>query len=193
MIYPTVQLLLPPQYVIQCLFSSLHSQPRKDFSPSSPCSFPLASSPAMEAFLEFLPFLKNLAICLPFIVVQLLSNVQLFATHGLQHAGLPCPSLSPRVWANSCPLSQWCDLTISSFSAPLSFYLQSFPASGSFPISQIFVSGGQSIGNLASASVLPMSIQGWFPLGLTGYLLLSFYFLPISNFPYHKMESPHSG
>ena len=102
MIYPTVQLLLPPQYVIQCLFSSLHSQPRKDFSPSSPCSFPLASSPAMEAFLEFLPFLKNLAICLPFIVVQLLSNVQLFATHGLQHAGLPCPSLSPGVWANSC-------------------------------------------------------------------------------------------
>ena len=86
--------------------------------------------------------------------------------HGLQHARLPCPSLSPRVCSNSCPLSWWCHPTISSSVSPLSSCTQSFPASGSFPVSQYFTSGSQSIG--ASASVLPMNIQGWFPLGLTG-------------------------
>ena len=92
--------------------------------------------------------------------------------HGLPHARLPCPSLSPRVWSNSCPLSQWCYLTISSSATLFSFSLQSFPASGSFPMSQLFTSGGQSIGVSVSASVLPMNIQGWFPLGLTS--LISF-------------------
>ena len=84
--------------------------------------------------------------------------------HGLQHARLPCPSSAP--CSNSCPLSWWCHPIISS-SIVLFSYLQSFPASGSFPMSQFFASGSQSIG--ASASVLPVNIQGWFPLGLTGF------------------------
>ena len=80
-------------------------------------------------------------------------------THGLQHARLPCPSPTPGVYSNSCPLSQWCHPTISSSVVPFSSCLQSFPASGSFPMSQFFASGGQSTG--ASASVLPMNIQDW--------------------------------
>ena len=87
--------------------------------------------------------------------------------HRLQYARLPCPSLYPGVCSNSCPLSQWC-LTISSSAALFSFWFPSFPASGSFPVSWLFVSGGQNIGDSASASVLLMNIQGWFPLGLTG-------------------------
>ena len=86
---------------------------------------------------------------------------------GLQHARLPYPSLSPRACSNSCPLSQWCHPTISSSAVPFSLCLQSFPASGSFPVSRFLVSGGQSIGASASASVLPVNIQGWFPLRLT--------------------------
>ena len=105
-------------------------------------------------------------------VVQSLSCVSLWP-HKLQHSRLPCPSLSPRVCSNSCPLSRWCHRTTSSsvtlFSCP-----QSFPASGSFPISRLFASGGRSIGASASASVLPMNIQGRFLLGLTG--LISFLF-----------------
>ena len=85
--------------------------------------------------------------------------------HGLQHARFPCPSLSPRVCSDSCPLSQWCYLTISFSAAPFFFCLQSFPASGSFPVSQLFTSGGQSIS--ASTSVLPVNVQSWFHLGLT--------------------------
>ena len=84
---------------------------------------------------------------------------------------LPCPSLSPWVCLNSHPLSQWCHPSTSSSATPFS-YLQSFPASGSFPVSQPFASGGQSIGASASASVSPMNIHGWFPLGWTG--LISF-------------------
>ena len=91
-------------------------------------------------------------------------------SHGLQQASLPCPLLSSRVCSNSCPLSQWCLPTISSSVTPFSSCPQSFLASGSFPMSWLFTSGGQSIG--ASASVLPMSIQGWFPLGLTGLINL---------------------
>ena len=79
----------------------------------------------------------------------------------------PCPSLSPRVCSGSCPLKQWYHLTILSSIAPFSLCSQYFPVSGSFPMSQIFPSGDQSIGASASASVLPMNIQGWFPLGLT--------------------------
>ena len=89
--------------------------------------------------------------------------------HGLQHTRLPCPSLSPGVCSDSYPLSQWCYLAISSSAAPL-FFLQSFPSQGLFQGISSFASGGQSIE--ISASVLPMSIQGWFPLGLTG--LISF-------------------
>ena len=92
--------------------------------------------------------------------------------HGLQHARLPCPSPSPRACSNSCPLSWWCHPTISSSASSFSFCLQSFPASGSFPMSQLFTSDGQSIGASASVSVLPMNIQGWHPLGLTGLISL---------------------
>ena len=88
--------------------------------------------------------------------------------HGLQHARPPCPSPTPRVYSNSCPLSQWCHSTTSLSVVPFSSCLQTFPASGSFPMSQFFTSGGQSIGVSASASVLPMNIQDWFPLGWTG-------------------------
>ena len=83
-------------------------------------------------------------------------------SHGLQHAWPPCPSPTPRACSNACPLSWWCHPTISSSVIPFSCHLQSFPASGSFPMSRLFASGGPSIG--ASASVLPMNIKGWFPL-----------------------------
>ena len=91
---------------------------------------------------------------------------------GLQHARLPCPSPSPWVCSNSYPLSQWYHPTILSSVASFSSCLQSFPAPGSFPVSQFFASGGQSIGSSASASILPMNIQGWFPSGLTGLISL---------------------
>ena len=91
---------------------------------------------------------------------------------GLQHTRPPCPSPNPRVYANSCPLSQWCHPTISSSVVPFSSCLQSFPASGSFQMSQLFVSGGQSTGVSASGSVLPMNIQDWFPLWWTGWISL---------------------
>ena len=92
--------------------------------------------------------------------------------HGLQHTRLPCPSPTPETYSNSCPLSQWCHPTISSSVVPFSSYLQSFPATRSFQMSQLFTSGGQSIGVSASASVLPMNIQDWFPLGWTGWISL---------------------
>ena len=88
--------------------------------------------------------------------------------HRLQHARLPCPSPTPRACSNSFPLSQWCHPTISSSVITFSSCLQSFSASGSFPMSQFFSSGSQSIGASTSASVLPMNIEDWFPLQLTG-------------------------
>ena len=92
--------------------------------------------------------------------------------HGLQHARLPCPSPTPGVYSNSCPLSRWCRPTTSLSVVPFSSCLQSFPASGSFQMSQLFASGGQSIGVSALTSVLPMNIQDWFPLGWTGWISL---------------------
>ena len=92
--------------------------------------------------------------------------------HGMPHVRLPCPSPSPGARSNSCPLSQWCHPTISSSAVPFSSCLQSSPASGSLPMSRLFASGGQSIGASASASVLPMNIQGWFPLGWTAVIFL---------------------
>ena len=91
---------------------------------------------------------------------------------GLLHARLPCPSPIPRACSNSCPSSQWCHPTISSSVVLFSSCHQSFPASGSFPMSQFFASDGQSTGVSASASVLPMNIQDWFPLGWTGLISL---------------------
>ena len=115
-----------------------------------------------------------------FMTIKMFSSVQFSRSvvsdslqpHGLQHARLPCPSPTPRVYSNSRSLSRWCHPTISSSVIPFSFCLQSFPASGSFPKSQFFISDGQSIGVSASASVLPMNIQDWFPLGLTGWISL---------------------
>ena len=92
--------------------------------------------------------------------------------HGLQHARPPYPSPTPRVYSNSCPLSQWCHPPISISVIPFSSHLQSFPASGSFQMSLFFASGGQIIGASASASALPMNIQDWFPLGWTGCISL---------------------
>ena len=92
--------------------------------------------------------------------------------HRLQHARPPCLSPTPRVYSNSCPSSWWCHPTISSSVVPFSSRLQSFPASGSFQMSQFFVLGSQSIGVSASASVLPMNIQDWFPLGWTNWISL---------------------
>ena len=92
--------------------------------------------------------------------------------HGLQHTRLPCPSPTPRAYSNSCPLSRWCHPTISSSVVPFSSHFQSCLASGSFQMSQFFASGGQSTRASASASVFPMNIQDWFPLGWTGWISL---------------------
>ena len=94
-------------------------------------------------------------------------------SHEAQHTRLPCPTVSPRVCPNSCPLSQWWHPTISSSVSPFCSCPQSFPTSGSFPVSLLFTSGSQSIRSSASALVLPVVIQGWFPLALTGLILLS--------------------
>ena len=90
----------------------------------------------------------------------------------LQHARPPCPSPTPSVHPNPCPLSQWCYPTISSSIVPFSSCPQSFPASGSFQMSQLFESGGQSFGVSASTSVLPVNTQGWSPLEWTGWISL---------------------
>ena len=109
-------------------------------------------------------------------VKQLVSSVTqsclTLQPHGLLHSRPPRPSPTPRAYSNPCPLSRWCHSTISSSVISFSSCLQSFPASGSFQMSQLFASGGQSIGVSALASVLPINIQGWFPLGWTGWISL---------------------
>ena len=114
---------------------------------------------------------KEMYICIFVAAVQLLSHVQLFANPWTVHVRLLCPPLSPGVYSNSCPLSRWCHPTISSSVNPFS-YLQSFPASGSFQISQSFASGGQSIKVSASTSILPINIQDWSPSEWTGWIFL---------------------
>ena len=104
--------------------------------------------------------------------VQSLSLSNSLRPYGLQHTRLPCPSPAPRAYSNSCPSSWWCYPTISSSAIPFFSCLQSYPASGSFPMSQFFSSGGQSIGASASTSVLPMKIQDWLPLGWTSWISL---------------------
>ena len=108
----------------------------------------------------------------PHIISSVTQSCPTLQHHRMQHARLPFPSPTPGAYSNSCPLSQWCHPTISSSVVPFSSFLQSFPASGSFPISQFFVSRGQSIGVSASASVLPTNIQDWSPLGWTGWISL---------------------
>ena len=92
--------------------------------------------------------------------------------HGLQRARPPCPLTTPGACSSSCPLSRWCHPAISSSVVPFSSCLQSFPVLGSFPMSQFFATGGQRVGASASATVLPMNIQDWCPLGLTGLISL---------------------
>ena len=104
--------------------------------------------------------------------VQSLSCVDSLWPHGVQHSRLPCPSSIPGTCSNSCPLSRWCSPTISSSIVPFSSYLQSFLASGSFLRSQFLTSSGQNIGLSILASGLPMNVQDWFPLGLTGLISL---------------------
>ena len=112
----------------------------------------------------------NMLIDLLFFSCSVVSNS--LHPHGLQHTRIHCPSPSPRVCSNSCPLSRWYHPTISSSVIPFSSCLQSFPASGSFQMSQLFPSGGQSIAVSTLTSFLPMNIQDWFPLGLTGLISL---------------------
>ena len=115
--------------------------------------------------------LENSMDCIVQSVSQSVSSVPqsclTLQSHGLQHARSPCPSPAPGVYSNSCPLSRWCHPTISPSVIPFSSRLQSCPASGSFQVSHFFISGGQSIRVAASASVLPVNIQDWFPLGWT--------------------------
>ena len=106
------------------------------------------------------------------LVVQLLSRIWHFVTHGLQHTRPHCPSPSPRACSNSCPSNQWCHITISSSVVSFFSCLQSFPASWLFSNESAFASGGQSIRVSASTSVLPVNIQDWFPLGWTGWISL---------------------
>ena len=128
------------------------------------------------------PFLKwvvcvvvvvvNILYILQIVVVQSLSHVRLFETPWTEAHQAPCPLPTPGACSNSCPSSWWCHPTITS--SVVHFLHQSFPASGSFPMSQLLTSGDQSIGGSASVSVLPMNIQGWFPLGLIGWIYLQF-------------------
>ena len=119
-------------------------------------------------------------ICIVIYAFHLLLSVQFnhsvmsdsLGPHEPQHSRLPCPSPTPRVHPNPCPLSWWCHPTISSSVVPFSSCPQSLPASGSFPMSQFFTTGGQSIGVSASTSILPMNTQDWSPLGWTGWISL---------------------
>ena len=104
-------------------------------------------------------------------------------SHTLQHARLFCPSLSPWVCSDSCPLSRWCYLTISFSTAPFSFCLQYFPASVSFPVSHLFTLNGKSIAVYAPATIFPVNIEGWFPLWLTGLISLP------SSLHHHKLKT----
>ena len=113
------------------------------------------------------PTLESIALLVQFSLSVVSDSLQ---PHRQQHTRLPCPSQAPGACSNSCLSSQWCHSTILSSVSPFSSCLLSFPASGSFPVSQFFASGGQSTGALASASVLPMNIQDWFPLRLTDWI-----------------------
>ena len=117
-------------------------------------------------------FIVHLSTWCQFSSIKSLSHVWLWQQHGVQHARLPSLSPTPRACSNSYPLSQWFHPIISSSVVPFSSCFQSFPASGSFQMSQLFASGGQSIGVSASTSVLPMNIQDWFSLGWTGWISL---------------------
>ena len=137
------------------------------------CGLPLQSGALCLNHFQFVFKLSKVTFTLQLVSLQFSHSVMSDSLQpGLQHARLPCPSPTPRACSNSCPLSQWCHPAISSSVVPFSCCLQSFPESGTFPMSQFFTSGGQSIGVSASASILLMNIQDWFPLGFTGLISL---------------------
>ena len=127
----------------------------------------------LQVFLQIY-YLSKLILFVQFSSIQFSQSVMSdsLRPHGLQHVRPPCPSPTAGVYSNSCPLNRWCHPTISSSAIPFSSLLQSFPASGSFPMSRLFASGGQNIGVSALTSVLPMNVQDWLPLGLTGWISL---------------------
>ena len=140
------------------------------------CSFCLFALPAISSpnpWLWKLFCFLSLCFCI-FYSVQFNRSVMFdsLRPHGLQHTSPPCPSPTPGVHSNSCPLSQWCYLTIPSSAIHFCFCLHSFPATGSFSMSHFFTSGVQSIAASASPSAFPMNIKGWFPLGLAGLISL---------------------
>ena len=152
---------------------------RLEYNPAMPLFGDIFSShlqcPGTLSTYRFISFFYN-----AFIIFYRISSIQFSPSvvsyslwpHELQHARPPCPSPTPGVYLNSCPLSRWCHPIISSSVFPFSSCLQSLPASGSFQMSQLFTSGGQSIRVSASASVLPMNTQDWSPLGWTGWISL---------------------
>ena len=156
-------------------FAPALPRPGKHPSPNSspdlmPWKFPISPSRVSSHFIS--P--EKSSVCIPTCLAYFqFSSVQLcpILCNHMQHARLPCPS-TPRACWNSCPSSHWCHPPISSSVVPFFYCLQSFPASGSIQMSQFFALGGQNIGVSALASVLPMNIQDWFPLGLTGWISL---------------------
>ena len=128
-------------------------------------------------------------LCNYFSSVQSLSRVWLLGPHELQHTRPPCPSPTPGVHSNSCPSSQWWHPSISSSIVPFSSYPQCLPASGSFPVSQFFAWGSQSIGVSASASVPPVNSQDWSPLGWTGWISLQSKGLSRSLFQHYSSKA----
>ena len=151
------RLLELAQVQVHCISDAI--QPSHPLMPSSPSSL---------IFTQISDFSDESTICISSVHFSRSVMSDSLWSHGLQHARLPCPSPTPRACSNSCPSSRWCHTTISSSVFRVSSCLQSFLASGSFPMSQFFASGSQSIGVSASVSALPMNIQDWFPLGLTG-------------------------
>ena len=140
------------------------------------CICPFSTASSIPIILHPIPVSILLSLYIVPTILLLLFSCSVMSnslrSHGLQHARLPCPSPTPGVYSNSCPSSRWCHPTISSSVVPFSSCLQSFPASGSFPMNRLFSSGGPSVGTSTSASVLPMNIQDWFPLGLTSLISL---------------------
>ena len=178
MVHPHVwtRSLTPPFIVI------LPSQPQMNRLPLIP-SQAISHTTPHSWFISHLDCWKSVFHCSPWSRISLFFSVfccfcsvthlctTLCESHELKHTRVPCPSPSPRAWSNSCPLSRWCHPTISSSVVTSFSCLQSFPASGSFPMSHLFTTDGQSIGASASTSVLPMNIQGW-SLGLTDLISL---------------------
>ena len=154
-------LLKSAQVHVHCISDAI--QPSHPLMPSSPSSL---------IFTQISDFSDESTICISSVHFSRSVMSDSLWSHGLQHARLPCPSPTPRACSNSCPSSRWCHTTISSSVFRFSSCLQSFPASGSFQMSQFFASGGQIIGALASVSVPPMSNQDWFSLGWIGLISL---------------------